>query len=134
MPHPQMEIDPTIAVHSPGDVWIGAAVGDLAKDYLLHWDGAQWRKMWVPPAFPACVCAPPVTTDDHGGVWVGSWAHWTGSVWVDTGATAPTLANLAFSQLTWVPGTSASYAVGSAYTGRSPSAYHAAVVVYGPIP
>jgi len=132
MPHPQAGGDPSIATTSPRDVWIGASAGDVAKDYVLHWNGVRWDRIGLTANVGATVAGAAVTPDGYGGVWYGWWAHWTGGVWVNSGATAPPLANLVVTQLVRVPGTAASY-VGSAYTAR-PSANHGDVVVYGPIP
>jgi hypothetical protein len=132
MPHPQAGDGPGIAVDSAGHVWIGATVGNVAKDYVLHWTGTQWEKIPLSPNVAETVSGAPVTPDGHGGVWYGWWAHWTGGAWINTDVFAPPLSNLTVTRLVKIPGMSGSFA-GSAYSGI-PSDYHAAVVVYGQIP
>lgn len=67
------------AAASSSGVWISSSTPDLKHTYVLHGNGKSWKRITAPSgvfAFPVPV------PDGHGGVWLDSQAHWTGSKWL----------------------------------------------------
>jgi hypothetical protein len=115
------------------EVWISSETANLEHTYVLRQNPKSWTKLTAPDSVPAF--AAPVA-DGHGGVWLGSEAHWTGRKWLSewlpsTFTEGWTGINAAFVK---VPGTTGSYwSVG--YTqASSRAATRPAVAVFGPLP
>ena len=87
MPLKHSFYEPGIAVGSRTDVWVGAWSATRARHpgRLMHWNGRRWHMVDAPRLI---VTETPLVTDGHHGVWMGPWAHWTGTRWVGNGATS----------------------------------------------
>ncbi|HUN38266.1 MAG TPA: hypothetical protein VMU95_40260 [Trebonia sp.] len=99
-------LTPSIAMDSDSDVWIDFNHTSCCSVTALHYNGHGWKTIssqWTNG--PAAL-----TLDGHGGVWLGSFFHWTGSSWqrlqdnLDSGSYSGD-----YNQMVKVPGTSASY-------------------------
>jgi hypothetical protein len=121
------------AAASSSGVWISSSTTDLQRTYVLHGNAKGWKKITAPrnvPAFPVPV------PDGHGGIWLGSQAHWTGSKWLAEWLPATftegwTGVNAAFVK---APGTTGSY-WSAGYTQASNTAPpRPAIAVFGPLP
>jgi hypothetical protein len=133
MPHPHSSGWAGITVASPGNVWLAAwLAGQAGQGFALHWNGTRWQQYTVPKSI-ASNNAP--VADGGAGVWLGSWAHWTGSHWVNT-VPGPAFCTdgCALAGLARVPGRTTVWGVG--YTSRSASGtgWDSLIGVYGKIP
>jgi hypothetical protein len=73
---------PALAVASASSVWVGTwSVTKENPGRLLHWAGRGWRTISAPRSLTT---ATPLVTDGRSGVWMGPWAHWTGTRWTST--------------------------------------------------
>jgi hypothetical protein len=115
------------------EVWISSVTTNGRDTYVLRKNTRSWTKLTAPDSVPAF--AAPVA-DGHGGVWLGSQAHWTGRKWLaewlpSTFTEGWTGVNAAFVK---VPGTTGSYwSLGYNQTS-SRAATRPAVAVFGPVP
>ncbi len=118
---------------SRSQVWISSDTTNLERTYVLRQNPRSWTKLTAPESVPAF--AAPVA-DGHGGVWLGSEAHWTGRKWLaewlpSTFTESWTGVNAAFVK---VPGTADSYWSLGYTQASSRAATRPAVAVFGPIP
>jgi hypothetical protein len=74
----------------------------------MHWNGRRWQMVDAPRLI---VTETPLVTDGHHGVWMGPWAHWTGTRWVGNGATSAPACSLA--NFTRIPGQATLWGVGA---------------------
>ena len=121
------------AAASSSDVWISSVTTNLQHTFVLHGTSKGWKDITAPSSVFAMAVPVP---DGHGGAWLGSQAHWTGSKWLaewlpGTYSEGWTGVNAAFVK---APGTTGSY-WSAGYTQASNKApIHPAVAVFGPLP
>ena len=134
MSHPRLSAAVGSAMDSASDVWIGGMTVNGGRGYAMHWNGRTWRALTAPASLTA---GTDVVPDGHGGVWLGSWAHWNGHAWVntlDSGLPAP-VSGMGIAQLVRIPGTAASYwGAGSVVIGENSTVNRPAMLIYGPQP
>jgi hypothetical protein len=132
MPHLRLYGYPAVGTDSSRDVWFGAWTPTNTTPWALHWNGAKWGEITAPRSLAATY---EVTPDGNGGVWMGSWVHWTGRAWVNTEELASPIQGGGIYDIIKVPGTSASYWGAAGLTKNSnASGWHPAMAVYGPTP
>lgn len=68
----------TVVGRSAGDVW---AVGGLIAPVMIHWDGAAWSTVDLPPVQPQAMQG--VWTAPDEAVYVGGWYGYTASLDID---------------------------------------------------
>ncbi len=101
--------NPVLAASSATDVWIwGHLPGPRNLGVLYHWNGTRLQSVRVPAGL---LTTDVLTADDHGGVWAGPFAHWTGKKWISYRAEArrldgllTALAPVARTNSTWLAG------------------------------
>jgi hypothetical protein len=110
MPLKHSFYEPGIAVGSRTDVWVGAWSATRARHpgRLMHWNGRRWHMVDAPRLI---VTETPLVTDGHHGVWMGPWAHWTGTRWVGNGGTSALACSLV--NFTRIPGQATLWGVGA---------------------
>ena len=139
MPHPQVIVlssssigSPGIGIDSASDIWIGMSTARAQNGYVLHWNGRTWAALTAPDNLST---TSEMVPDGHGGVWLGTGAHWTGRSWVNVFPMPSSVSNATTDQMVKVPGTSGSYwDAGGVTTSATSLTYHLAMMVYGPLP
>jgi hypothetical protein len=119
----------SVGMDSARDVWIGAETDNGVESFAMHWNGHRWATT------PASGWPPDdVVPDGHGGVWLGTFAHWTGRRWIDINSAAP-ITGIGPAMLVKIPGTRGSYwgAAGVVLRDRA-TGYDPGVMLYGPLP
>jgi hypothetical protein len=108
---------PRIAPTARGGLW--ALTGYVHRsDLLEYWNGRHWTKRTVPARrLKLTYGSGGFVWDDHAGVWLGPYAHWTGRRWIRTVPSAPTAA-LNLLTVTAIPGSASAWAVGINQSGR----------------
>jgi hypothetical protein len=128
MPHPQATSWPAIAIGSASDIWMSMTGPDRQTVHELHWNGHVWQMLTVPASmYPAWLYVMP---DGHGGAWLGSGVHWTGSSWILVNFVAPPGLHSGTESglVAKVPGAAASYWEGGSING------HPEIYLNGPVP
>ena len=106
-----------IAASPSGQLWLlvlyGAGVSK--PDSLRYWNGRSWARRNVPAkALKLTYGSAGFAWDDHHGVWLGPYTHWTGRRWIATSPSEPTTA-FELLTVTGIRGSASAWAVG---TGR----------------
>jgi hypothetical protein len=105
---------PGLAMTSGRNVWVGTWATRKREHpgRLLHWNGSRWRTISAPRSLTT---ETPLVTDGGHGVWLGPWAHWTGTRWVSTLASSPSACGIA--SLARIPGRATLWGAGWAAHG-----------------
>jgi hypothetical protein len=130
---------PQLAASPGGQLWIQGSPGyNRNVTLLFHWTGRAWTSAKVPAAVSSqpLIVEDPLTYDGHDGVWMGAFAHWTGTKWLNTFqiASMPGSDGFALEDIAAIPGSASIWAAGS--VGRSPSNHtqDSLIAVYGGTP
>jgi hypothetical protein len=126
---------PQIAASPKGQLWVLApAVSRHRQDALDAWNGHQWITHGIPAASKDLFYGSwGFTYDDHDGVWLGPYTHWTGHRWIRTDPGGPTTA-YELNYVTAIPGSASAWAVAfsGAHVGRR--TYAGLITLYGARP
>jgi hypothetical protein len=108
---------PQLAATSSGGLWV--LTGYVHRsDLLEYWNGRHWTKRGVPAGrLKLTYESSGFGWDDHDGVWLGPYVHWTGHRWIRTRPGAPTIA-FELLTVTGVPRSASAWAVGTGQHGR----------------
>jgi hypothetical protein len=117
-----------VGMDSARDVWIGAGTDKGTGSFAMHWNGRRWTTTPV-----SGIAGNDVVPDEHGGVWLGNFAHWTGRTWIDASWAAP-ITGIAGAMLVKIPGTRGSYwGSGGVMVRGRPRGDYPGVMLYGPM-
>jgi hypothetical protein len=113
-----------IAVGGQKNVWVGAwsAIRARHPGRLMHWNGRRWSIIDAPRLV---VTETPLVTDGQHGVWMGLWAHWTGTRWVGNGGTSARACSLG--NFTRIPGRATLWGVGNIPRTPTSSTYDSVI-------
>lgn len=135
MPGPRASGQPGIDAASPASVWVSYWPATANLDAVaLHWNGHTWQTIRSPQTVATST---DTVADGRGGVWLGPWAHWTGTRWVDT---SPGLAftgngtSIGLAGLAVIPGTASLWGVGLVSPSPGSHVRNALIGAYGPLP
>jgi hypothetical protein len=131
-PPGSLGIFPQIAASPRGQLWLLALLEATGHkpDKLDYWNGHAWTRSTVPFRSKRLSYGSwGFIFDDHNGVWLGPYTHWTGHRWVRTSPAAPTSA-LELMEVSAVPGSASAWAVGVGTPGR----YDGVIAYYGSRP
>ena len=111
---------PQIAASPGGQLWLLALFGSGARrpDFLTSWNGQLWTRRDVPTKLRLTYGSWGFAYDDHGGVWLGPYTHWTGRRWIKTSPSAPTTA-FELITVTGIPRSASAWAVGTGTRSRT---------------
>ena len=111
---------PQIAASPSGQLWLLVLYGAGASkpDSLRYWNGHSWARRNVPAkALKLTYGSAGFAWDDHHGVWLGPYTHWTGRRWIATTPSEPTTA-FELLTVTGIRGSASAWAVGTGRPGR----------------
>jgi hypothetical protein len=119
-PHPDVGLRTSVAISaaSPDNIWIEVPVsGGHGRPFLLHWDGAGWKRI----AEPAVVLPyGSIAAVGRAGVWVrGGQARWTGRRWI---VRSPDCIAAMAGQMTGVPTTESALCISALSSAPHPPA------------
>jgi hypothetical protein len=87
-PGGRIGVDPQVAASPQGHVWLLAPSATASKPvHLDYWNGHTWTRRAVPGGLWFGSWS--FVYDDHRGVWLGPYVHWTGRRWVVTDPAKP---------------------------------------------
>lgn len=103
---------PDVAAGAKKNVWVSGWSATRAGQpgRLMHWNGRRWQ---VTDASGDLVTESPLVADGRSGAWMGPYAHWTGTEWVNTAPFSPD--TCAMADVTRIPGMATLWGVGGAY-------------------
>lgn len=108
---------PQLAATPGGRLWVLTEYVHRA-DRLEYWNGRHWTRRKVPAGrLDLYYGSNGLVWDDHDGVWLGPYAHWTGHRWIRTRPAAPTTA-FELLTVTGIPHSASAWAVGTGQHGR----------------
>ncbi|MGI8447754.1 MAG: hypothetical protein ACR2MP_11365 [Streptosporangiaceae bacterium] len=101
---------PDVAAGAKKNVWVSGWSATRAGQpgRLMHWNGRRWQ---IIDASSDLLAESPLVTDGARGAWMGPYAHWTGTQWVNTEPFSPVTCGMA--DLTRIPGTATLWGAGS---------------------
>jgi hypothetical protein len=113
----RLGVFPQLAATPSGRLWV---LTDYlhGSDLLEYWSGRHWTKRTVPAGrLDLYYGSNGLVWDDHDGVWLGPYVHWTGHRWIRTRPGAPTTA-FELLTVTGIPHSASAWAVGLGQHGR----------------
>ena len=101
---------PDVVAGGKKNVWVSGWSATRAGQpgRLMHWNGSRWQ---IIDAAHDLLTESPLATDGASGAWMGPYAHWTGTRWVNTEPSSPVTCSMA--DLTRIPGTATLWGTGS---------------------
>jgi hypothetical protein len=131
-PSGRMSADPNLAAAPGGQLWL-LAPGLHSSGAVDYWNGRSWARHRIPTATDIYFSQSEFTFDDHHGVWLGPYVHWTGSRWISTSPHGPTQA-YALISVAPIPGLASAWAVGANGARPGTRAYRGLIALYGARP
>jgi hypothetical protein len=133
-PSGRMGIFPQLAASPAGHLWLlmpGLSRHNFGA--VEYWNGRTWARHAIPTASDISFGSWGFTYDDHRGVWLGPYVHWTGSRWISTDPHGP---NQAFELMyvAPVPTRQSAWAVGFSESSRPSVADRGLIALYGSRP
>ena len=100
---------PDVVAGGKKNVWVSGWSATRAGQpgRLMHWNGSRWQ---IIDAAHDLLTESPLATDGASGAWMGPYAHWTGTRWVNTEPFSPVTCSMA--DLTRIPGTATLWGTG----------------------
>jgi hypothetical protein len=126
------EWTPSIAMDSDTDLWIAFDKTTCCSVTALHLTRSGWHQLTPGEADVQTN----LTLDGHGGAWLGSWTHWTGSGWsyLQDNLYQVSYSDYQMHQTVKVPGTSGSYWSAGMITPYPGNTERPMIAVFGPTP
>jgi hypothetical protein len=134
-PAGRIGVFPQITASPGGRLWILApALSRHKPDAVDSWNGHRWIRHVVPGAAKDLYYGSSgFTYDDHDGVWLGPYTHWTGRRWIRTDPGGPTTA-YELNYVTAVPGSASAWAVAFSGAHVGHRTYAGLITLYGARP
>lgn len=132
--------NPQLAAGPDGSAWILCLTqgGRSRQGALYYWGGQHWSDIAIPARTgkSAMSAVDQLSFDDHDGVRLGPFAHWTGQSWVKVSSVDPGRKGTVFlGQAAGIPGAPGAWAIGGsgAFIVTVPSG-PGVIAVNGPVP
>lgn len=127
---------PQLAASKNGHLWL-LATGIRKSgpaDSLYYFNGRKWSAQTV-PAGPDDLTygSGNMKYDDHGGVWLGPYTHWTGKAWTRT-KPATVTASYDLQMVSAIPGSASAWSVGTNARAPGTSSFRTVIMVLGKLP
>lgn len=120
-----------VGVASSTSVWLATISTSTRhgghRDILWHWDGTRLTRLPEPESGGG-----PVSSDGHGGAWLGPLAHWTGRSWQYPLRDARCMLSGPGMAVSAIPNTRSAWAADGCVTSSSP--HQGEIELFGPRP
>jgi hypothetical protein len=133
-PRGRIGVFPQIAASPSGQLWLLApGLSRHRFGAVDYWNGTRWTAHQIPDRNDFSFGSWGFAYDDHGGVWLGPYLHWTGRRWIATTPPGPTR-SFELMYVAPIPGSSAAWAVGFNSARPGSRASRGLIALYGERP
>ena len=127
----------SIAAAPNGQLWVEASLATAkAPATLFHWTGTRWTTTTIPQLVGGFLTdiSGTMAYDGKSGVWVSPTLHWTGSTWLNTEGSIPSVGSFNLNAVAAIPGSTSIWAAGAVSRTSTSSVDDPLVAGYGPLP